>query len=48
MAGRFHEYVPFAGETVGLIHDLPPVADIIRRLISEADEALRRACERWR
>lgn len=48
MAGRFHEYVPFAGETVGLIHDLPPVAEIIRRLISEADEALRRACERWR
>jgi len=46
-AGRFHEYVPFAGQTVGLIRDLPPVAQIIRRLLDEAGEALRQAAERW-
>jgi enoyl-[acyl-carrier protein] reductase II len=43
MAGRFHEYVPFAGETVGLIRDILPVADIIRRLVDEATAALQQA-----
>lgn len=46
-AGRFHEYVPFAGQTVGLIRDLPPVAEIIRRLMDETGAALRQASDRW-
>jgi enoyl-[acyl-carrier protein] reductase II len=40
MAGRFHDYVPFAGETVGLIRDIVPAADLIRRLVAEATAAL--------
>lgn len=40
MTGRFHEYVPFAGQTVGLIHDILPAADIIRHLVDEATAAL--------
>src|SRR2546426_341847 len=41
--GRFHEYMPFAGQSAGLIHDVLPVREIIHRLISEAEETLRRA-----
>jgi hypothetical protein len=40
MAGRFHEYVPFAGETVGLVRDILPVADLIRRQVDEATATL--------
>ena len=40
---RAHELVPFTGQTVGLIEDVVPVAEIVRRLVSEAEELLRRA-----
>lgn len=40
MAGRFHEYVPFAGQTVGLIREILPVVEIMRRLVEEATVAL--------
>jgi nitronate monooxygenase/enoyl-[acyl-carrier protein] reductase II len=40
MAGRFHEYVPFAGETVGLVRNILPVAELIRRLVDEATATL--------
>lgn len=43
IAGRFHEYVPFAGETVGLIREVLPVAEIIRRLVDEATAALQQS-----
>lgn len=33
----------FVGEATGLIHDRPPVADIINRMVSEAEALLRRA-----
>lgn len=46
MAGRFHEYVPFAGQTVGLIRDILPAAEIIRRLVDEATAALQQAAAR--
>jgi nitronate monooxygenase len=29
-----------AGEAVGLIHDIPPAADIIDRIVAEADQIL--------
>jgi len=41
--GRFHEYMPFAGQSAGLIHEVLPVREIIRQLISQAEETLRRA-----
>ena len=41
--GRAHELVPFTGQTVGLIEEVLPVAEIIRRLVADAEELLRRA-----
>jgi enoyl-[acyl-carrier protein] reductase II len=41
--GRAHELVPFSGETAGLIREILPVAEILRRLVVEAEEALGRA-----
>jgi nitronate monooxygenase/enoyl-[acyl-carrier protein] reductase II len=40
--GRGHELIPFTGETAGLIRDILPAAEIIRRIVAEAEEALRR------
>ena len=42
-AGRVHDYLPFAGQSVELIHDIAPAAEIIRRLVDEAESALGRA-----
>ena len=41
-AGNGHEYSPFAGQSVGLVDDVVPVAQIIRRTIAEAQDALKR------
>jgi enoyl-[acyl-carrier protein] reductase II len=41
--GRAHELVPFTGQTVGLIDEVLSAAEIVRRLVSEAEELLRRA-----
>jgi nitronate monooxygenase/enoyl-[acyl-carrier protein] reductase II len=41
--GRQHEAAPFAGETVGLIHELLPAAEIVRRMVAEAEQALEQA-----
>jgi hypothetical protein len=38
---RGHELVRFAGRTGGLIHDVPPAADVLRARVTEAEEALR-------
>lgn len=46
--GRAHELVPFTGETAGLIHDILPAADIVRRIVAEAQEVLERATTRFR
>lgn len=43
--GRIHEFVPFAGESAGLIHEILPVAEIIQRLLAEAEAALERGRE---
>ena len=37
-----HELVPFTGQTAGMIHDVLPAGEIVRRMVSEAEEALRR------
>ncbi len=38
---RPHELVPFTGQSAGLIHDVLPAGEIIRRMASEAEEDLR-------
>ena len=42
-AGRGDEYLPFAGQSVGLIDEVLPAAEIIGRVMAEAEEALNRA-----
>lgn len=39
-AGRTHEFIPLAGQTAGLIHDIQPAGEIVRSLVTEATEAL--------
>ena len=43
--GRLGELVPFAGQTAGLIDDILPAAEIVRAIVAEAEEALRRASD---
>jgi len=40
LEGRGHEFLPFAGQSAALVHDVLPAADIIRRLMSEAEAVL--------
>jgi nitronate monooxygenase/enoyl-[acyl-carrier protein] reductase II len=40
-----HEVVPFTGQTTGLISEILPAGEIVRRMMSEAEEALRSAAE---
>jgi enoyl-[acyl-carrier protein] reductase II len=42
MEGRVHERTPFAGQTVGLIHDVRPAGEIVRSMAAEAERALGR------
>jgi nitronate monooxygenase/enoyl-[acyl-carrier protein] reductase II len=39
-SGRGHEYLPFSGQTVGLIDDVLPVAEIVRGLVEGAESVL--------
>ena len=39
-AGNFDIAAVIAGEAVGLIHDIPPAAEIVERIVSEADQIL--------
>ncbi|HET7887689.1 MAG TPA: nitronate monooxygenase [Bradyrhizobium sp.] len=39
-AGNFDVAGVFAGEAVGLIHDIPPAAVIVERIVTEADQIL--------
>ncbi len=38
--GRGHELLPFTGQSAGLIGDVLPAAEIVRRLFTEAGQAL--------
>lgn len=42
-AGRFHELMPFAGQTAGSISEILPAATIIEQFVEEAERALRSA-----
>jgi nitronate monooxygenase len=39
-AGNFDVAAVIAGEAVGLIHDIPPAADIVDRIVAEADQIM--------
>jgi nitronate monooxygenase len=39
-AGNYDVAGVFAGDGVGLIHDIPPAAEIVGRIVSEADQIL--------
>jgi enoyl-[acyl-carrier protein] reductase II len=41
--GRVHELFPAAGQSAGLIHDIVPAGEIMRRIVAEAQQALERA-----
>jgi enoyl-[acyl-carrier protein] reductase II len=40
LSGGGQDYVPFAGQSVGLIHDIRPAGDIVRHAIEEAEQIL--------
>jgi nitronate monooxygenase/enoyl-[acyl-carrier protein] reductase II len=40
--GRVHELLPTAGQSAGGIHEVLPAAEIMRRMVSEAETALKR------
>jgi nitronate monooxygenase/enoyl-[acyl-carrier protein] reductase II len=42
-AGKTHELAPFTGQTAGLIDEILPAGEIVRRLATEAEDALARA-----
>jgi NAD(P)H-dependent flavin oxidoreductase YrpB (nitropropane dioxygenase family) len=41
--GRPHELTPFAGQSVGLIDEVLPAGEIVRRMAAEAADVQRRA-----
>jgi enoyl-[acyl-carrier protein] reductase II len=43
LAGRGDQYLPFAGQSAGLVHDVQPAAEIVRRVVAEAEAVLSRA-----
>jgi nitronate monooxygenase/enoyl-[acyl-carrier protein] reductase II len=42
--GRLLDFVPFTGQTAGAIREVLPAGAIVRQLVAEAEETLRRAC----
>ena len=40
---RFHEFVPFAGQSAGMINDVLPAAEIVEKMAAEAEAALEQA-----
>ncbi len=42
-AGGGHDLLPFAGQSVELVHDVVPAAELVARLVREAETALERA-----
>lgn len=39
--GKMEEYIPWAGQSVGLVREVLPAADIIKRMIVDAENTLR-------
>ena len=45
VAGRGDEFLPFAGQSAGLIDEVLPAAEIVRRVLEQAEGVLTRARE---
>ena len=41
--GRLHELLPFTGQSAALVHHIAPAGEIIRRIVDDAEQALRAA-----
>ena len=41
--GKMEEFIPWAGQTVGLVREILPAAEIVKRMVAEAEEALKQA-----
>jgi nitronate monooxygenase/enoyl-[acyl-carrier protein] reductase II len=39
--GTAHELIPLTGQSAGLVHDVAPASDLVRRLVGEAEAAMR-------
>jgi enoyl-[acyl-carrier protein] reductase II len=39
--GRMEDFVPFTGQSAGLVHEILPAGEIVRRLVRGAEDALR-------
>jgi enoyl-[acyl-carrier protein] reductase II len=46
LGGREYSYVAFAGQSVGLIHDIRPAADIVADTVAEAERIIERLARR--
>ena len=44
-AGNVEDLLIFGGQSAGLIRDTPPVAEVVRQLVAEAEEVLRGAAD---
>jgi nitronate monooxygenase/enoyl-[acyl-carrier protein] reductase II len=42
-AGGGEDLIPFTGQSAGLVRDIVPAADLVARLVAEAEQALRRS-----
>lgn len=45
LRGGGHEYLPFAGQSAGLVHEVLPAGEIVRRVAAEAEAALAAAAK---
>ncbi|CAL9453267.1 hypothetical protein SUDANB58_02496 [Streptomyces sp. enrichment culture] len=45
LTGRGHEFLPFTGQSAALVHDILPAAEIVRRIVDEAEAVLRRTAD---
>ena len=44
-SGGGEEYLPFAGQSAGLIHEILPARELVRRLLEQTRQALERGAE---
>ncbi len=42
LAGEGHQYVPFSGQSAGLVHDIHPAADVVRSVAEQVRHTISR------
>ncbi|SOR83587.1 MULTISPECIES: NAD(P)H-dependent flavin oxidoreductase [Streptomyces] len=47
LEGRGHEFLPFTGQSAALVHDVLPAAEIVRRIVDDAEAILRRTADTY-